>query len=71
MVDCIGTDHAPHTEEDKEKGSPGMVGIETAFTICYTELVKRKWNILLNKLSELMSYNPAKILGMNKGKVLV
>ena len=35
VVDCIGTDHAPHTEEDKKKGSPGMVGLETAFSIFF------------------------------------
>lgn len=69
-VDCIGTDHAPHTEEDKAKGAPGMVGIETAFSICYTELV-RKNGISVNKLSELMSKNPAKILGMNKGSITI
>ena len=66
VVDCIGTDHAPHTKEDKEKGSPGMVGLETAFSICYTSLVK-SGDISLNKLSELMSRNGANILGMNKG----
>lgn len=66
IVDCIGTDHAPHTKEDKEKGSPGMVGLETAFPICYTSLVK-SGEISLNKLSEIMSRNGAKILGMNKG----
>ena len=69
-VDCIGTDHAPHTEEDKEKGAPGMVGIETAFSICYTELVKKN-GISVNKLSELMSRNPANILGMNKGSITI
>lgn len=69
-VDCIGTDHAPHTEEDKAKGAPGMVGIETAFSICYTELVKKN-GISVNKLSELMSRNPAKILGMNKGSITI
>lgn len=69
-VDCIGTDHAPHTEEDKVKGAPGMVGLETAFSICYTELV-RKNGISVNKLSELMSRNPAKILGMNKGSITI
>ena len=69
-IDCIGTDHAPHTEEDKAKGSPGMVGIETAFSICYTELVKKN-GISINKLSELMSRNPAKILGMNKGSITI
>lgn len=68
MVDTIGTDHAPHTAEDKRNGSPGMVGLETAFAICYTKLVKEN-NISLNKLSSLMSYNPAKLLGMNKGYV--
>jgi len=70
MVDTIGTDHAPHTAEEKKKGSPGMVGLETAFSICYTKLVKEN-NISLNKLSELMSYNPAKLLDMNKGKISV
>ena len=70
MVDTIGTDHAPHTEEEKKKGSPGMVGLETAFPICYTKLVKEN-NISLNRLSELMSYNPAQLLGMNKGKVSI
>ncbi|MCE5221726.1 MAG: dihydroorotase [Clostridium sp.] len=70
MIDTIGTDHAPHTTEEKKKGSPGMVGLETAFSICYTKLVKEN-SISLNKLSELMSYNPAKLLDMNKGKVSV
>jgi dihydroorotase len=70
MVDTIGTDHAPHTAEEKKNGSPGMVGIETAFSICYTKLVKEN-DISLNKLSELMSYNPAKLLGMNKGKISI
>lgn len=69
-VDCIGTDHAPHTEEDKEKGAPGMVGIETAFSICYTELVKKN-RVSINKLSELMSRNPSNILGMNKGSITI
>ena len=69
-VDCIGTDHAPHTEEDKKNGAPGMVGLETSFSICYTELVKNN-NISINKLSELMSKNPANILRMNKGTISV
>jgi len=70
VVDCIGTDHAPHTEEDKAKGAPGMVGLETAFSICYTKLVKEN-KISLNKLSELMSKNPSEILSMNKGTISV
>lgn len=68
FVDCIGTDHAPHTSQDKAKGAPGMVGIETSFSICYTALVK-SGAISLNKLSEIMSKNTAEILGMNKGKI--
>lgn len=70
MVDTIGTDHAPHTAEDKKNGSPGMVGLETAFSICYTKLVKEN-GVSLKTLSRLMSYNGAKLLGMNKGKVSV
>lgn len=70
IVDCIGTDHAPHTKDDKENGAPGMVGLETAFSICYTTLVKNN-GISLNKLSSLMSKNPAEILRMNKGLISV
>ncbi|MCD2347264.1 dihydroorotase [Clostridium guangxiense] len=68
FVDAIGTDHAPHSEEDKKNGAPGMSGIETSFSICYTKLVKEN-NIALNKLSEIMSKNPSDILGFNKGRI--
>lgn len=67
-VDCIGTDHAPHSKEDKKKNMPGMIGIEQAFSICYTKLVKEN-NISLNKLSQLMSGNAARLLNINKGKL--
>lgn len=67
-VDCIGTDHAPHTDEEKAKGSPGMTGIELAFSICYTTLVKNN-GLSLNNLSKVMSYNPGNILGLNTGKL--
>ena len=70
VVDCIGTDHAPHTKEDKENGAPGMVGLETSFSICYTTLVKNN-NISLNKLSSLMSKRSSEILGMNKGLISI
>lgn len=65
-VDAIATDHAPHTPEDKASGSPGMVGLETAFSVCYTELV-RKGHISLGTLVQLMSGKPSEILGINKG----
>lgn len=69
-VDAISTDHAPHTLEDKENGAPGISGIETAFSVCYTKLVKEN-GISLNKLSEVMSRNPAYIMGANKGQIKI
>lgn len=68
VVDCISTDHAPHSKEDKEKGSPGFLGLETSFSTVYEVLVK-SGEISLNHLIKLMSTNPAKILGLNKGKL--
>jgi len=68
FVDAIATDHAPHSEEDKKSGSPGMVGIETAFQVCYTKLVC-EGHISLSKLSEIMSKRPAEILGVKKGQI--
>lgn len=69
-VDAISTDHAPHTTEDKEKGSPGISGIETSFGICYTKLVKEN-QVSLNKLSEIMSKNPGNIMGVKKGQIKI
>ncbi len=62
-IDMLATDHAPHSNEEKSKGlvgSPfGIVGLETAFSVMYTKLVKE--NIIdLNKLIEIMSVNPRK-----------
>ncbi|MDR0784298.1 MAG: dihydroorotase [Treponema sp.] len=62
-VDAIATDHAPHTFTDKAEGAPGFSGLETAFAVCYTELVK-KGIISLQKLSSLMSVSPCRILGL-------
>lgn len=67
-VDAIGTDHAPHTREDKEKGSPGLSGIETAFPVAYTTLVEAG-KIDLKKLSKIMSGNPGRIFGVKKGRI--
>ncbi len=67
-IDMIATDHAPHSEEEKgrglEKSAMGIVGIETAFPLLYTYLVKENI-ITLDKLIELMSINPAKRFGFN------
>lgn len=68
-IDAIATDHAPHTPEDKDHGAPGMVGLETAFGVCYTTLVDAHF-ITLGRLTELMSRNPARILGLRKGCLL-
>ncbi len=72
-IDCIATDHAPHTCEEKNSGfnsAPfGLTGVETAFSVLYDQLVKK--NIIsLKKLIELLSSNPAKILKLkNKGEI--
>ena len=69
-VDAIATDHAPHSEEDKRNGAPGISGIEVAFATCYTKLV-REGHIPLTKLSELMSKRPAELMGLNKGQIKI
>ena len=62
-IDMIATDHAPHSAEEKAKGLEksafGVVGIETAFPICYTYLVKTGI-ITMEKLMELLVINPRK-----------
>lgn len=55
-------------EEDKRGGAPGMVGLETAFSVCYTKLC-REYGMPLADLSRLMSRGPAEILGLNKGLI--
>lgn len=64
----IGTDHAPHTMEDKKNGACGFSGIETAFSLCYTSLVLKKY-FDLKRLSSLMSAEPARRLRLNKGLI--
>lgn len=67
-VDAIATDHAPHSEEDKRNGAPGISGIELSFQLCLTKLVKES-EIDIKSLSELMSYNPCKMMKLNKGLI--
>ena len=71
-IDMIATDHAPHSAEEKAKGLEksafGIVGLETAFPILYTKLVKP--GILpLDKLVDLMAYAPRRRFGipLNEG----
>lgn len=65
-IDCIATDHAPHSAEEKsrglEKSAFGTVGSETAFAVCYTTLV-RGGILTLERLAELMTSAPAAIIG--------
>ncbi|MBE6619468.1 MAG: dihydroorotase [Ruminococcaceae bacterium] len=72
-IDMIATDHAPHSEEEKSKGLAGslmgIVGLETAFPVLYTELV-RKGVISLEKLVELLSEAPAKRFDIDTGEML-
>ncbi|MBR6671338.1 MAG: dihydroorotase, partial [Ruminococcus sp.] len=65
-IDCIVTDHAPHTAEEKsdfEKAPNGVVGLETSFAAALTGLY-HTGKISLNKIIELMSANPRKLLGL-------
>ncbi len=69
-IEVVATDHAPHTAEEKSRGlekSPmGIVGIECAFPLLYTYLVK-KGVITLGRLVELMAVNPRRLFGIEGG----
>lgn len=68
-IDCIATDHAPHSAEEKsrglEKSAFGIVGLETAMPLVYTYLVE-PGIISMERMIELMSINPRKIMGMGE-----
>jgi dihydroorotase len=70
-IDMIATDHAPHSAEEKGRGLEGsafgIVGIETAFPILYTYLVK-PGVITLEKLIDLLANNPRKRFGIPMGE---
>lgn len=67
-IDMMATDHAPHSAEEKgrglEKSLMGVVGLETAFPVLYTELVKKNI-ITLDRLVELMSFKPKERFGID------
>ncbi len=70
-IDMIATGHAPHSKEEKSKGLSGsafgIVGLETAFSVLYTHLVKKEI-ITLERLVELLSTNPRKRFNIPLGK---
>jgi len=69
-IDVIATDHAPHSQEEKDEDyrtAPfGIVGLETCLALVLTELVNKKVITLRNAIAKLTT-NPARILGLNKG----
>lgn len=71
-IDVIATDHAPHSAEEKARGlkgsAMGVVGLETAFPVLYTKLVKTGV-ISLERLVQMMSVCPREIFGLAGGKI--
>ena len=72
-IDCIASDHAPHTRDDKDKEfefAPfGVIGLETSFPVTHDRLVRTKL-LTLPRLIELFSTNPARVLGLkDRGRV--
>lgn len=70
IIDVIASDHAPHTDNEKdiefERAAFGSIGLETELAVAITELIASgllDWPDLVRK----MAFNPAKILGINKG----
>jgi dihydroorotase len=63
-IDCIATDHAPHTQEAKEapfdSAPPGMLGLETALALALTEL-----DLPVAEVLRLLSWGPAAVLGVD------
>ena len=74
IMDVISTDHAPHSTQEKaasmSKAPFGITGLETAFALAVTELVKTGY-LTPMQLVEKMSYNPAKVIGIDKGSLAV
>ena len=71
-IDAIITDHAPHSEEEKErelsKAPNGIIGFETALPAINTYLIDK--NLLTEMdMVKLTSYNPAKLLNLDKGEI--
>lgn len=64
-IDYVGTDHAPHTHEDKEKGAPGIINIENAYAMIRRVFYEN--NIDWNTMIDLMSKRPAFLVGKERG----
>lgn len=72
IMEVISTDHAPHTAEEKntimQKAPFGIVGLETAVCLTYSELVLGGYYTPM-QMAAAMSYNPAKVMKMDKGDI--
>ncbi len=72
IMDVIATDHAPHHEDEKKlsiaKAPFGIIGLETAAALTYTYLVEGGF-ITKMQMAEKMSYNPARIINIDKGTI--
>jgi dihydroorotase len=72
VMEVISTDHAPHTFEEKNtsmRTAPfGIVGLETAACLTYSELVQGGY-LTPMQMAECMSYNPAKVIGVDRGDI--
>ncbi len=68
-IDAVATDHAPHTKETKDlpfdEAPPGMLGLETAFSLTYERLVLGA-KMSIEQLFQVMSTNPARIAGLDR-----
>ena len=72
-IDCIVTDHAPHSQEEKadfEKAPNGVVGLETSFGACMTKLYHEQ-GCSLSFIKKIMSDKPREILGLKKPSLKV
>jgi len=73
-IDCIATDHAPHTVQEKnveyDYAPNGVVGLETALSLILTKLVHTR-KISVSRMVEIMSVNPSKILRIEGGDLSV
>lgn len=71
-IDIIATDHAPHSEEEKAKAitdaPSGIIGLETSLSLAITTLVHKE-GLSLPSVMKKMSYNPAKMYGLETGEI--
>lgn len=72
IIDVISTDHAPHSRDEKAmpvtRAPFGIVGLETSVALTITELVD-KGILTPMQMAEKMSYNPAKVIGLDRGNL--